>query len=129
MRISKDATETKNINLTSIASIEHKIAKLKKKKLYYFALDVIDFGMDIDEAMSAPRFSTGHFIGSFGQDPPKLGGLRLHESIDRKVQKQLAKRGHKVREIPYNIGGIAMLYIDPETGMVYGAGAAASGIE
>ncbi len=31
--------------------------------------------------------------------------------------------------IPYNIGGIAMLYIDQSTGMVYGAGAAAKGIE
>ena len=92
-------------------------------------LDVIDFGMDIDEAMSAPRFSTQHFIGSFGQDPPKLGDLRLNEKIAKKVQKQLARKGHQVRETRSNIGGIAMLYFDPTTGMVYGAGSAASGMD
>ncbi len=92
-------------------------------------LDVIDFGMDIDEAMKAPRFSTQHFIGSFGQDPPKLGSLRLNDKIDTKTGENLSNRGHKVKTMPYNIGGIAMLYIDPETGMVHGAGAAAKGLD
>jgi len=92
-------------------------------------LDVIDFGMDIDQAMKAARFSTQHFIGSFGQDPPRLGSLRLHKSIGETVQIELEKRGHKVKMMPYNIGGIAMLYIDQSTGMVYGAGSAAKGID
>ena len=92
-------------------------------------LDVIDFGMDIDQAMKAARFSTQHFIGSFGQDPPRLGSLRLHNSIGVDIQTELTRRGHKVRMIRHNIGGIAMLYIDQKTGIVYGAGSAAKGIE
>jgi gamma-glutamyltranspeptidase/glutathione hydrolase len=92
-------------------------------------LDVIDFGMDIDQAMKAARFSTQHFIGSFGQDPPRLGSLRLHNSIGEDVQNILKKRGHKVKMTRSNIGGIAMLYIDQSTGTVYGAGAAAKGID
>lgn len=92
-------------------------------------LDVIDFGMDIDQALASARFSTQHFIGSFGQDPPRLGNLRLHKSIGEKVREDLAQRGHKIEVIPYNIGGIAMLYIDSRSGMVYGAGAAAKGID
>lgn len=91
-------------------------------------LDVIDFGMDIDAAMKAKRFSTQHFIGSFGQGPPKLGSLRLHESIGQKTRDDLAGRGHKIKLITDNIGSIAMLYIDPVSGMVHGAGAAAQGI-
>jgi gamma-glutamyltranspeptidase/glutathione hydrolase len=92
-------------------------------------LDVIDFGMDIDQAMKAARFSTQHFIGSFGQDPPRLGSLRLHKSIGEDIQKELSRRGHTVKTVRHNIGGIAMLYIDQSTGIVYGAGAAAKGIE
>lgn len=92
-------------------------------------LDVIDFDMDIDRAMDAPRFSTEHFIGSFGQDPPILGDLRLHESIGEKIGNHLIERGHKVKMVPYNIGGIAMLYIDPLKSTVYGAGNAAKGID
>jgi len=45
------------------------------------------------------------------------------------VQSELVKRGHKVRMTRSNIGGIAMLYIDQATGIVYGAGSAAKGIE
>ena len=92
-------------------------------------LNVIDFEMDINQALSSARFSTQHFIGSFGQDPPKLGNLRLHKSISEKVREDLIERGHKVEVIPYNIGGIAMLYIDPDSRMVYGAGSAAKGID
>lgn len=92
-------------------------------------LDVIDFGMDINGAMDAPRFSTQHFIGSFGQDPPILGDLRLNESIGQKTMNNLIERGHKVKMVPYNIGGIAMLYIDSLKGIVYGAGNAAKGID
>ena len=92
-------------------------------------LNVIDFGMDINGAMDAPRFSTQHFIGSFGQDPPILGDLRLNESIGQKTMNNLIERGHKVKMVPYNIGGIAMLYIDSLKGIVYGAGNAAKGID
>ena len=90
-------------------------------------LDVIDFGMDINEAMKAPRFSTQHFIGSFGQDPPQLGDLRLHKKIGNSTAENLIKRGHIVRTTSNNIGGIAMLYIDSIAGTVYGSGSAAKG--
>jgi gamma-glutamyltranspeptidase/glutathione hydrolase len=92
-------------------------------------LDFIDFGMNIDQALKAARFSTEHFIGSFGQDPPQLGSLRLHNSIAEATRNILANRGHKIEITPHNIGGIAMLYIDGATGMVYGAGSAAKGLE
>ncbi len=92
-------------------------------------LDVIDFNMGIDEAMSAPRFSTRHFIGSFGQDPPRLGDLRLNDKIDQKTINNLISRDHKVKITSGNIGGIAMLYIDPKTGVVHASGAAAGGIK
>ncbi len=92
-------------------------------------LDHIDFNMNLDEAMAAPRFATEHFIGSFGQDPPKLGSLNLHERINEQVRKELASRGHEVKTTPHNIGGVAMLSIDLKTGMVRAAGAAAAGVD
>ncbi len=92
-------------------------------------LDYVDFNMGLDEAMAAPRFSTEHFIGSFGQDPPKLGSLSLHQRIGDQVMKELASRGHEVKTTPHNIGGVAMLSIDLTTGLVRGAGAAAAGVE
>jgi len=89
-------------------------------------LDFIDFGMNIEDAMAAPRFSTNHFIGSFGQDKPDLASLRLHEKIDEKVRAELANRGHKVTTTSSNIGGVAMLQVDATSGVVHAAGSAAA---
>jgi gamma-glutamyltranspeptidase / glutathione hydrolase len=89
-------------------------------------LDVIDFDMDLDMAMKASRFSTDHFIGSFGQDPPRLGSLSVREDIDQATRDDLKARGHKLRVVSHNIGGVAMLYIDPKSGLVYGEGAASA---
>jgi gamma-glutamyltranspeptidase/glutathione hydrolase len=92
-------------------------------------LDHVEFSMTIDEAMAAPRFSTEHFIGSFGQDQPELGSLNLHERIGENVKNQLASRGHEMKMTRQNIGGVAILSIDLKTGLARGAGAAAAGID
>ncbi|KAA0224606.1 hypothetical protein EDS67_22890 [candidate division KSB1 bacterium] len=92
-------------------------------------LDHIDFNMSLVEAMAAPRFSTDHFIGSFGQDEPKLGSLSLNQRIDEEVRKELERRGHTVKTTRSNIGGVAMLLFDLKTGMWQGRAAAAGGLE
>jgi gamma-glutamyltranspeptidase / glutathione hydrolase len=35
----------------------------------------LEYGMSPEEAFNAPRFSTTHFISSFGQDRASLGSL------------------------------------------------------
>ena len=40
-------------------------------------LKYVEFGMSPEEAFKAPRFSTTHFISSFGQDRAKLGSLSV----------------------------------------------------
>lgn len=92
-------------------------------------LDRIDFNMSLDEALAAPRFSTDHFIGSFGQDKPKLGSLSLNQLIDEEIRQDLERRGHAVKTTRSNIGGVAMLVFDPKTGMWQGRAAAAGALE
>lgn len=92
-------------------------------------LDCVDFSMSLDDAMAAPRFATEHFIGSFGQDPPKLGSLNLHEQIPEEVRKELERRGHTIKTTSSNIGGVAMLRLERESGLWRGQGAAAAGLE
>ena len=92
-------------------------------------MDHIDFSLGVEEAASAPRFSTGHFIGSFGQDPPRLGSLSLHERIGEAVGDALRKYGHDVQMTHVNPGGVAILGIDPDSGRMSAAGSGAAGIE
>jgi gamma-glutamyltranspeptidase / glutathione hydrolase len=92
-------------------------------------LDVIEFGMTAEQAYEAKRFSTGHFIGSFGQDPPHIASLSVHSSTALDVMEDLKKRGHRVTTTTSNAGGVAMLSIAPNTGIISAVGGRSGAIE
>lgn len=74
-------------------------------------LNVIDFGMDIQEAVYAPRFDC------------QLSDIRCHRRIPAHVVEAVARK-HPARHIPYSLGGFALvhaLHIDPESGALSGA--------
>lgn len=85
-------------------------------------LNVLEFGMDAPAAHAARRFSTNHFIGSFGQDPPRLADLRVPDSLPPDVIAELRQRGHQVTLTRENPGGVAMLQWDQGSGVVTAAG-------
>jgi gamma-glutamyltranspeptidase/glutathione hydrolase len=61
-----------------------------------FFLNVIDFGMGVQEAIEAPRFSTAHFPSTFFPHNSMPGVVRMEDRIDRKVVDELAHRGHRI---------------------------------
>jgi gamma-glutamyltranspeptidase / glutathione hydrolase len=87
-------------------------------------LNHIEFGMLPEDALQIPRFATRHHTGSFGQDSPDIAGLQLQTLIPQQVADELKNRGHRVQFRRSGIGGAAMLFIDPDTGEMYGAGSA-----
>ena len=74
-------------------------------------LNVLDFGMSIQEAVDAPRIDC------------QLSDIRCHLRIPSAVLDEVRQR-HPIRHIPYSHGGFALvhaLHIDPVTGQVSGA--------
>jgi gamma-glutamyltranspeptidase/glutathione hydrolase len=61
-----------------------------------FFLNVVDFGMDLQEALDAPSVQSTHFPGSFYPHQADLGGTRVESRIPAEVRDELAARGHKV---------------------------------
>jgi gamma-glutamyltranspeptidase/glutathione hydrolase len=61
-----------------------------------FFINLIDFGMSVQEAIEAPRFSTAHFPSTFYPHNSMPGVVRLENRIDNKVVDELAARGHRV---------------------------------
>lgn len=61
-----------------------------------FFINVIDFGMGVQEAIEAPRFSTAHFPSTFYPHNSMPGVVRIEDRIDSKVVDDLARRGHRV---------------------------------
>jgi gamma-glutamyltranspeptidase / glutathione hydrolase len=61
-----------------------------------FFLNLVDFGMGVQEAIEAPRFSTAHFPSTFYPHNSMPGVVRLENRIDHSVAEELAARGHRV---------------------------------
>jgi gamma-glutamyltranspeptidase/glutathione hydrolase len=92
-------------------------------------LNYVEFGMSPEEAFKAPRFSTEHFISSFGQDRARLGSLSVPKSLPEEVQADLRARGHVVTIGRESVGGVALIGIDPKTKQATAVGPAAGKME
>ena len=58
--------------------------------------DVIEFGMNAQDAVEAPRFQTRHLVSSFDNHAMNPGDLLLDERIAPAVALELAERRHKI---------------------------------
>jgi gamma-glutamyltranspeptidase/glutathione hydrolase len=67
------------------------------QSLIQVLLNIIEFGMNVQEAVEAPRFQTLHFVSSFDDHRYNPGVLNLEERITSDVQGQLGARGHIVK--------------------------------
>jgi gamma-glutamyltranspeptidase/glutathione hydrolase len=58
-------------------------------------LDVVEFGMNAQSAIEAPRFQTRHLVSSFDNHAMNRGDLLLDERISPAVYSELTNKGHK----------------------------------
>ncbi|MFP5263533.1 MAG: gamma-glutamyltransferase family protein [Blastocatellia bacterium] len=66
------------------------------QSLIQVLLNIIEFGMSVQEAVEAPRFQTLHLVSSFDDHRFNPGVLNLEDRIAREVAADLGSRGHKV---------------------------------
>jgi gamma-glutamyltranspeptidase/glutathione hydrolase len=92
-------------------------------------LNFVEFGMSPEEALKAPRFSTTHFISSFGQERAGLGSLSVPDTLPEGVQADLRARGHVVSATRSGVGWVALIAIDPKTKHATAVGPAARKME
>ncbi|HKO60283.1 MAG TPA: gamma-glutamyltransferase family protein [Pyrinomonadaceae bacterium] len=60
-------------------------------------LNIIEFDMNPQEAVEAPRFDTQHYISSFDDHEFLPGTLNIESRVDEKTIENLKARGHKVK--------------------------------
>jgi gamma-glutamyltranspeptidase / glutathione hydrolase len=85
-------------------------------------LNVIDFGMDVQAAIEAPRVNSLHPQSSFDDHRAQPGVLEAELSVAPGVLDDLRARGHVIRtRPPYGIStGVVAAGIDPATGKLRG---------
>jgi gamma-glutamyltranspeptidase/glutathione hydrolase len=85
-------------------------------------LNIIDFGMDVQAAIEAPRVNSLHPVSSFDDHRPQPGVLEVESTLPPAVLDELKARGHLllVRR-PFGMStGIVAAGIDPVTGRLRG---------
>jgi len=86
-----------------------------------FFLNLVDFGMGVQEAIEAPRFSTAHFPSSFHPHSARPGVLRIENRIDSTICSELAARGHQVEVRPaWCEGHVLGIRFDPSKRLLHG---------
>jgi len=59
-------------------------------------LNVLDFAMNAQQAVEAPRFQTRHLVSSFDNHGMAPGELIIDERMGQRLMQELSGRGHKV---------------------------------
>jgi len=85
-------------------------------------LNLVDFGMNLQEAGDAPRFYHTGSSQPTGTVMTSGGILHLEKGLPPEVYRDLAKRGHRIQEVnPVAFGGYQIIHRSPETGVLAGA--------
>jgi len=82
-------------------------------------INMIDFGMNIQQAIEAPRWSSNAFPASPFPHTMYPGDMAVEARIPEATQQALIARGHKLRVTPaWSLGSNAGIVIDTNTGVL-----------
>jgi gamma-glutamyltranspeptidase / glutathione hydrolase len=84
-------------------------------------LNVIDFGMNLQEAGDAPRISHTGSSQPTGEKASDSGTVQLESGFDYESIRELMGRGHKLGFILGDYGGYQAIRYDPDQKVYYGA--------
>jgi gamma-glutamyltranspeptidase / glutathione hydrolase len=80
-------------------------------------VNIVDFGMDIQEAIEAPRWTTRSFPASPFPHTMYPGDLSFENRIPASVKDELTRRGHKVEmKSPWSMNSSAGIMVDVQKG-------------
>ena len=93
------------------------------QNLLQFFLNVVEFGMTVQEAAEAANITSYQMRDSFGAHESFPGRLTLTNSIPEWVRSELTRKGYKLEFAQNNSGPITAIYFDREHGTLWGAAA------
>lgn len=84
-------------------------------------VNMIDFGMNLQEAGDAPRIRHGGSSQPTGEEMLDGGTVYLESGIDYEVIRELVKMGHRIQFDIGGYGGYQAILFDATNGVYYGA--------
>ena len=95
-------------------------ADTQDQNLLQFFLNVVEFGMNAQQAAEAPNINSHQFRSSFGNHESRPGHVTLAESTPEAVRKELAAMGYTLEFVPISSGPINAIYFDRANGTMWG---------
>ena len=87
-------------------------------------LNIVSFGLDPQQAVEQPRFSSASFPGSFEPHAYHPGRLNIETSVPEDVRSALERKGHKLHLWPeqaWRAGAVCAIVIDSDNGILKAA--------
>jgi len=82
-------------------------------------INMVDFGMNIQQAIEAPRWSSRSFPASPFPHTMYPGDMSVESRIPEETRQALIAKGHKLRVAPpWSLGSNGGIIIDPSTGVL-----------
>jgi gamma-glutamyltranspeptidase/glutathione hydrolase len=88
--------------------------------LTQFFLNMVEFGMTVQEACEAPSFKTYQMYSSFGDHEKKPGALTLNDAMPPWSRTELSRMGYTLSYQDRTSGPINAIYFDWEHGSFWG---------
>jgi gamma-glutamyltranspeptidase / glutathione hydrolase len=90
------------------------------QNLLQFFLNVVEFGMNVQQAAEAANVTSYQMRSSFGNHESRPGRLTLTDSMPPWVVEELRRMGYTVDFVPINSGPINAIYFDRAHGTMWG---------
>ncbi len=90
------------------------------QNLLQFFLDVVEFGLNVQQACEAPNFTSYQMHNSFADHKTFPGKLEINESVPPEIRDQLKAMGYILSVKKYTSGPINAIFFDRAHGTFWG---------
>lgn len=90
------------------------------QNLVQFFLNMVEWNMNVQQAVEAANINSSQMKGSFGQHPSNPGRILLRSQTPESVQEQLREMGYTIRLSPRTSGPINAIFFDLAHGTMWG---------
>lgn len=90
------------------------------QNLLQFFLNIVEFGMNVQEACEAPNINSYQMRSSFGAHDSRPGKMLINEQLPAWVRGELAKMGYSFEVKPRTTGPINAIFFDQAHGTLWG---------
>jgi gamma-glutamyltranspeptidase/glutathione hydrolase len=90
------------------------------QNLLQFFLNVVEFGMNVQEACEAANINSYQMRSSFGAHDSRPGKIMVNQQLPSWVRGELQKMGYSLEPVARSSGPINAIYFDREHGSMWG---------